>query len=68
MLHALAAAVRDYSKQELDLPLEIEGDPQDGWLVVDMGDCVVHFFSEEMRDYYRLEQLWEKGKRLLSLQ
>jgi ribosome-associated protein len=68
MLHALAASVRDYAKEELNEFLDIEGDPQQGWVVVDMGDVVVHFFSEEMRDYYKLEQLWEKGKRLLSLQ
>jgi ribosome-associated protein len=68
MLHALAAVVRDYAKAELKEPLDIEGDPREGWLVVDMGDVVVHLFSEEMRDYYKLEQLWNKGKRLLSLQ
>lgn len=68
MLYALAAAVRDFAKQELKEPLEIEGNPRDGWLVVDVGDVVVHLFSPELRDYYKLEQLWEKGKRLLSLQ
>jgi ribosome-associated protein len=48
--------------------LEIEGGSRDGWLVVDLGDVVVHLFSPELRDYYKLEQLWEKGKRLVSLQ
>jgi ribosome-associated protein len=68
MLFALAAAVREYAKSELQEPVEIEGDPRDGWLVVDVGDVVVHLFSPELRDYYKLDQLWEKGKRLLSLQ
>ena len=68
MLYALAASVRDYAKQELGEPVLIEGDPQTGWLVVDVGDVIVHLFSPELRDYYKLEQLWEKGKRLLSLQ
>ena len=68
MLFALAAVVRDYAKQELKEPVEIEGNPRDGWLVVDLGDVVIHLFSPELRDYYKLEQLWEKGKRLLSLQ
>jgi ribosome-associated protein len=68
MLFALAAAVRDYAKEELKEPLEIEGGSRDGWLVVDLGDVVVHLFSPELRDYYKLEQLWEKGKRLVSLQ
>lgn len=68
MLYALASAVRDAAKEEWKEYLEIEGDPREGWLVVDLGDVVVHLFSQEMRDYYKLEQLWDKGKRLLSLQ
>jgi len=39
-----------------------------GWLIIDLGDVVVHLFSPDQRDYYALERLWEKGKRLLSLQ
>jgi ribosome-associated protein len=68
MLHALAAAVRDYAKEEWKTPLQIEGEPRDGWLIVDLGDVIVHLFSPDQRDYYKLEALWEKGKRLLSLQ
>jgi len=68
MIHALAAAVRDYTKQELGETIEIEGESHDGWMVADAGDVVVHLFSPELRDYYKLEQLWDKGKRLLSLQ
>ena len=68
MLYALASSLREYAKAEWKEVLEIEGDAREGWVVVDLGDVVVHLFSEEMRDYYKLEQLWEKGKRLLSLQ
>ncbi len=68
MLHALASAVRDFSKAEFGKRLEIEGEPRDGWLIVDMGDVIVHLFSPDQREYYKLETLWDKGKRLLSLQ
>jgi ribosome-associated protein len=68
MLQALAEVVRDYAKKELKQHIEIEGDSRDGWQVVDLGDVIVHLFSPEQRNYYKLEQLWEKGKRLLSLQ
>jgi ribosome-associated protein len=68
MLYALAMAVKDYVKQEFHHTVDIEGDARDGWLVVDLGDTVVHLFSPELRDYYKLEQLWDKGKKLLSLQ
>jgi len=68
MLQALAIEVRDFCKKEYDRPIKIEGDSRAGWMIADLGDVVVHFFSPDQRGYYRLEQLWEKGKRLVSLQ
>jgi len=68
MLQALASAIREFCKQEYSLPITIEGDSRAGWMIADLGEIVVHFFSPDQRSYYRLEQLWEKGKRLLSLQ
>jgi ribosome-associated protein len=68
MLHALAEAIREYAKKELSMHIEIEGNSQDGWQVVDLGDVVIHFFSPDQRAHYKLEQLWENGKRLLMLQ
>ncbi len=68
MLDALAVAIRDYVKQEFQQYIQIEGNPHTGWLVADLDDVVIHFFSPDQRNYYRLEQLWDKGKRLVSLQ
>lgn len=68
MLNALADAVQETVKKEYKLNAREEGQAQTGWLVVDFGDIVVHLFSQEQRDYYRLEQLWEKGKVLVRLQ
>jgi ribosome-associated protein len=36
--------------------------------LVDYGDVVVHLFSPEKRDYYRLEDLWSQSKVLIHLQ
>ena len=52
----------------IELVTKVEGRPEDGWLLVDLGDVVVHLFSPEQREYYRLEQLWDKAKVLLRLQ
>ena len=68
MLDALATSVRDYVKKEFSQPIQIEGDPQTGWMIADLIDVVVHIFSPDQRNYYRIEQLWDKGKRLVSLQ
>jgi ribosome-associated protein len=46
----------------------VEGIPQDGWLVVDYGSIVVHLFAVDLRNYYRLEDLWHEGKVLLHVQ
>jgi len=44
-------------------PLSVDGlDGQGGgWSVLDYGDVIVHLFTDEMRDYYRLEELWNKA-------
>ena len=68
MLRALADAVVEAMHSEYQLPARIEGKPQDGWLLVDLGDVIVHLMSPDRRSYYRLEELWSQGKILLRLQ
>ena len=46
-------------KHEHDLlPRRVEGSPQTGWILMDYMDVIVHIFTPETRDFYRLEQLW----------
>jgi ribosome-associated protein len=40
------------------LPRRVEGLPGAGWILMDYLDVIVHVFTPEMREYYRLEQLW----------
>ena len=40
------------------LPQRVEGLPESRWILMDYLDVVVHVFTPEMREYYRLEQLW----------
>jgi ribosome-associated protein len=68
MLDALSSAIREYAKSEYSQYIQIEGDSRTGWMITDLLDVVVHIFSPDQRNYYRLEQLWDKGKRLVSLQ
>ncbi len=40
------------------LPRRVEGLTQAHWILMDYLDVVVHVFTPETREYYRLEQLW----------
>ncbi len=68
MLDALAKAVEESIRRKHKKRGRIEGQPNDGWLVLDYGDVVVHLFSPSQRDYYRLEELWQEGKVLVRVQ
>ncbi len=68
MLDALAKSVEEAIRQKHKKKGRIEGEPNDGWLVLDYGDVVVHLFSPDQRDYYRLEELWQEGKVLVRVQ
>ncbi len=68
MLNALADTVSEYVHSHYDYPVHTEGKPNEGWILVDVGDIIVHIFSPEQRNYYKLEDLWSQGKTLLHLQ
>ena len=68
MLKALADGVIEKVREEHDLRARVEGSPDDGWLLVDYGDLILHLFSPDRRSYYRLEELWNQGKVLLHVQ
>jgi ribosome-associated protein len=67
MLHALADDLAQRVRERYNLKGRSEGQPQDGWVLIDYGDIVVHLFSPDRRQYYRLEELWGDGKVLLRL-
>jgi ribosome-associated protein len=46
----------------------MEGESRDGWVLLDAGDIIIHIFSPEKRNYYKLEDLWSQGKILLHVQ
>ena len=45
--------------EEKVLPHAVDGEREGTWIVADYTDVVLHVFTPEMRDYYRLEELWE---------
>ena len=68
MIQGLADSAIDNIKKDFSLYPRVEGQSEDGWLLVDYGDIILHIFSPQRRDYYRLEELWSAGKMLLHVQ
>jgi ribosome-associated protein len=68
MLDALANSVADKVHETHQIKGRSEGQAATGWMVVDFGSVTVHLFAPEMRDFYKLEELWKEGKVLLRLQ
>lgn len=58
----LAQAIADNVEEQLSdegiIPLHKEGYAEGRWILLDYGDCVVHIFLDEERNFYNLEQLW----------
>ncbi|MGV3742784.1 MAG: ribosome silencing factor [Burkholderiaceae bacterium] len=55
---ALAASVRDKVKENGGTIVSIEGEDTGEWVLVDLGDMIVHIMQPAIRDYYRLEEIW----------
>ena len=55
---ALASSVRDSVKAAGGQILSMEGEGTGEWVLVDLGDMVVHIMQPAIRAYYRLEELW----------
>lgn len=62
---SLAEHVEEQMEKLYDLaPTRLEGVHDGRWAVLDYGDVIVHIFSEEAREFYRLERLWEEDGNL----
>jgi ribosome-associated protein len=42
----------------------IEGESEGKWIVIDYGDVIVHVFSDQLRHYYKLDELWRMAPEL----
>jgi ribosome-associated protein len=55
---AIHDAVHESLKASGVLPRRVEGAREARWVLMDYLDAVVHIFTPDAREFYRLEQLW----------
>lgn len=63
-LKALADNVAKTAKAAKVKNVRIEGEKESEWILVDLGDVVVHVMTATAREFYSLEELWEPVKEL----
>ncbi len=57
-VNALAEKVVEVAKKNGIKPLGVEGKTEGEWVLVDLGDIIVHLMHPDTREYYQLEKLW----------
>ena len=58
---SVADEVVRFAKRLDVMPLGVEGEREAEWVLVDLGDVVVHVMLPRVREFYALERLWTVG-------
>ena len=58
---SIADEVVRFAKKLDVMPLGVEGEREAEWVLVDLGDVVVHAMLPRVREFYALERLWTVG-------
>jgi ribosome-associated protein len=66
-LNALVDNVRDKVKAAGLMPLSEEGKGDSDWVLLDLGDVIVHVMTSAARQFYDLERLWQGAEQSRAL-
>ena len=59
---SISQELRHRLKKDLGVtPRRVEGEKEGDWILVDALDVVIHVFTPEARDFYRLDRLWREA-------
>lgn len=59
---SLADHVVEQAKEQGYRPLGVEGTSESEWVLVDLGDVIVHVMQIQTRAFYQLEKLWDMNE------
>ncbi|MFK2872898.1 ribosome silencing factor [Dyella lipolytica] len=60
---SIADEVVRFAKKAGVMPLGVEGEQEAEWVLVDLGDVIVHVMLPRIREFYGLERLWTVNDR-----
>jgi ribosome-associated protein len=66
-IEAIHRAIAEALKEEGDVHYHSEGTAASGWMLLDLGNIVVHIFSPLERDFYQLESLWSAAPVIVKM-
>lgn len=55
---SIVDAIREATRARGETPLGVEGYEDGRWVLIDLGDVIVHVFQADVRENYDLERLW----------
>jgi len=58
---AISDAVVEAAKEASHPVSRVEGYADGGWILIDLGNLIVHVFVPEQRTFYNIERLWAEG-------
>lgn len=59
---SIAAHVIEKAKKANSVVLGLEGEEEGEWVLVDLGEVVIHIMLPRMREFYHLEKLWNMSE------
>lgn len=64
-VRAIARSIEETVEERLHrLPLQVEGQAEGNWMLMDYGDVIVHIFLPDEREFYNLEAFWGHAQRV----
>jgi ribosome-associated protein len=67
-VRAISRQIQDTLALEGEKALHEEGESEARWILVDYSSVIVHIFTPEERDYYRLDRLWGEAPTVVKMQ